>query len=121
VPMTAQDRVRRVPLGALLFLLSLFLGSAATASGASDLRDPLARLGSARPATATALLQTGNRNNPDDEALGTGDGCSLPPCGPGVVTQLLWTRPLDEPSAGRVFARPRSAYTSYRARAPPAL
>src|SRR4051794_28358778 len=119
--MTAQDRGRGGPLGALLFLLSLFLGSAATASGASDLLDPLARLGSPRPAPATALLQTGNRNNPDDEALGTGDGCSLPPCGPGVVTRLLWTRPLAQPSTGRQVARPRATYASYRARAPPAL
>jgi hypothetical protein len=120
VPMTAQDRVRRVPLGALLFLLSLFLGSAAAASAGSDLREPLARLGSARPAAATALLHSGNRYSPDDEALGTGDGGSVPPCGPGVVTRLLWTRPLAEPSSSRGVARPRATYASYRARAPPA-
>jgi len=117
--MTAQDRVRRVPLGALLFLLSLFLGSAA-ASGASDLREPLARLASGRQGTATALLQSGNRNSSDDEALGTGDGASVPPSGPGVVTRLLWTRPLAEPSSGRRFAPARPTYASYRARAPPA-
>jgi hypothetical protein len=119
VPMTAQDRVRRVPLGALLFLLSLFLGSAAAASG-SDLREPLARLGSSRHGPATALLQSGNRNSPDDRALGTGGGCCLPPCGPGVVTQRLSARPLAEPSSGRSVARPRPTYPSYRARAPPA-
>jgi hypothetical protein len=120
VPMTAQDRVRRVPLGALLLLLSLFLGSAAAASAGGDLREPLARLGSSRQGTATALLQSGNRNSSDDEALGTGDGCSVPPSGPGVVTRLLWARPLAEPSSGRSFAHARPTYASYRARAPPA-
>jgi hypothetical protein len=121
VPTTAQDRVRRVPLGALLFLLSLFLGSAAAAAPGSDLREPLARFGGGRQGAATALLQSGNRNSPDDEALGTGDGCAVPPGGPGgVVTRLLWTGPLAEPSSGRRVARPRPAYASYRARAPPA-
>lgn len=120
MPMTAQDRVRRVPLGALLFLLSLFLGSAAAASAGSDLHEPLARLGSGRQGAATALLQSGNRNSADDEAFGTGDGCSVPPSGPGIVTRLLWARPVSEPSRNRRVAGPRPAYASYRARAPPA-
>jgi hypothetical protein len=120
VPMTAQDRVRKAPLGALLFLLGLFLASGAAASSASDPGEPLARLGTSRQATTTALLQSGNRNSPDDDGLATGDGSSVPPSGPGVVTQLLWARPLAAPAPAPSVALPRRASASYRARAPPA-
>lgn len=118
--MTAQDRGRRVPLGALLFLLSLFLTSGAAASAGNDLREPFARLGPSRQGTAAALLQSGNRNNADDETLGIEGGASVPPCGPGIVTELLWARPLPAvASIGRI-ALPRPAGGAYRARAPPA-
>lgn len=117
MPMPAQDRMSRGPFAALLILLSLLLGSASAAAG-SDLRAPGARAGSSRNGAATALLPSGPRNSLDDEA--SGEGASLPPSGPGIVTEILWARPLAEaPSAAR-SAIPRPAGAPYRARAPPA-
>jgi hypothetical protein len=118
--MTAQDRVRKAPLGALLFLLGLFLSSGAAASSTNDLHEPLARLGSSRQGASTALLQSGNRNSSDDDILGMDGGASVPPSAASVVTQWLWARPLAEASCPRSAALPQAASASYRARAPPA-
>ena len=119
MPTTAQDRVRRGPFGALLILLSLFLSSGGAAAS-SDLHESLARLAPSRHGAATALLPSGTRNPLDDEALGTGGGSAVPASAPGLVTELLWTRPLaDRPSGGRI-ALPPPTNASNRARAPPA-
>jgi hypothetical protein len=119
VPTTAQDRVGRGPFGALLLLLSLLLGSGAAAAG-SDVRGPVARLGPGRHGAATAVLASGTRNDSDDEAPGTGGGSSVPPSAPGLVTQILWARPLADAPCGDEVALPRPTCASYRARAPPA-
>ena len=120
MPMTAQVRVRRVPIRALLILLGLFLSSGAAASAGNELREPLARLGPSRQGAATALVPSGNRDGLDDEALGAGGNSSLPPCGPDVVTRLLWARPLVDAPLGRFVRPPRPGSAAYRARAPPA-
>jgi hypothetical protein len=119
VPTTAQDRVPRGPLAALLILLSLFLGSATAAAGA-DLRGPATRLGSSRPGSATALLPTAARNSLGDETSGAAAGPSVLPSAPGLVTERLWTRPRAEFPSGAWIAVPKPAGASYRARAPPA-
>lgn len=118
MPTTAQDRVRRGPLAALLILLSLFATSGTAAAG-SDLRTP-ARLGASRHAQATAVLPSGIRNSSDDEPLGGGAGASVPPSAPGIVTERLWTRPRAETLAASSAALPRPPRAAYRARAPPA-
>jgi hypothetical protein len=120
VPTTAQDRISRGPLGALLILLSLLLTTGAAAAAGNDLREPLARLGPSRSGAATALLPSGTRNPLDDDAIGADGAAAIPPSAPGPVTEVLWTRPgADAPSGGRVSASP-PATASYRARAPPA-
>ena len=121
MPTTAQDRTTRGPVAALLILLSLLLGSAASASP-SDLRGPAARLGASRGGPSAALLPAGTRNPLDDEAPGPELGSALPPpTVSGPVTETLWTLP----RAGFDSAQdvpPRSlAGASYRARAPPAF
>lgn len=121
MPKAAQDRIRRGPFGALLILLSLFLGSATATAAAADFRGPAARLGSARPATAPALLPPGTRNLLDDEAPRSGLGPVLPPSRPGILTGRLSTRPSAETASDARAALPRPATASYRARAPPAL
>ena len=118
--MMAQVRVRRVPVRALLILLGLFLSSGAAASAASELREPLARLGPSRQAAATALVPSGSRNSLDDEALGAGGNSSLLPSGPGLVTHVLWARPLAQAPVGRFVRLQQPAKAAYRARAPPA-
>ena len=120
MPMTAQVWVRRVPVRALLILLGLFLSSGAAASAASELREPLARLGPSRQGPVTALLPSGNRNSLDDEALGTGGSASLPPGGPGVFTRLLSARPLADAPLVRFVLLQQPTGAAYRARAPPA-
>ncbi|HEX9948063.1 MAG TPA: hypothetical protein VGA98_11030 [Allosphingosinicella sp.] len=121
MPTTAQDRIRGGPFGALLILLSLFLGSATATAAASDFQGPATRLGSSRPNVAPALLPPAARNALDDEAPGSGIGPSLPPAAFGVVTGRLWTRPGAETASVTRSAIPRPASASYRARAPPAL
>ena len=120
MPMTAQVRVRRVPIRALLILLGLFLSSGTAASASSELREPLARLGPSRQGPATALLPSGNRDSLEDEALGTGGSSSLPPGGLGVVTRLLWARPLADAPLVRFALLQQATNAAYRARAPPA-
>lgn len=120
MPMQAQDRPGRGPFAALLILLSLVLGSASAAAAGSDLRGPAARPGSSRQASV-ALLPSATRNSLDDEASGEGEGSSLPPSAPGIVTQALWARPLPEASSSASNAVPRPAHAPYRARAPPAF
>jgi hypothetical protein len=120
VPTTAQDRVSRGPFGALLILLSLLLSTGTAAAGGNDFHGPVPRLGSSRSSAATAVLPPGTRNPLDDEALGTGDGSAVPPSFSGLVTELLWARPLaDAPSPDRA-GLPGPASAPYRARAPPA-
>jgi hypothetical protein len=119
VPTTAQDRVRRGPLAALLILLGLLL-TAGTASAASDdLRAPAARLGSSRNGSSTALLPPGARD-PLDELAGAGGDPSLLACTPGIVTEPLPARPGSEAESGLPGSLPRSPTASYQARAPPA-
>jgi hypothetical protein len=120
VPKAAQDRIRRGPFGALLILLSLFLGSATATAGAADFRGSAARLGSARPSLAPVLLPPGTRNLLDDEARGSGHGPSVPPSVPGIVTERLRSRPSAELPSRAWAAALRPASASYRARAPPA-
>jgi hypothetical protein len=120
VPMTAQDRVRRGPFGALLILLSLFLSSGAAAAAGNDLHEPLARLAPSRHGAATAVLPSGTRNPLDDEATDSGGGPAVPASGAGLVTERLWARPLADAPSGDRAALPRPASASYRARAPPA-
>ena len=120
MPATVHDRVRRGPFGALLILLSLLLSAGTAAAAGGDGHASLARLGQSRHGAATTILPSGIRNGLDDEAQNTGGGSAVPSTGPGLVTRLLWTRPLgDAPSADRA-ALPRPAGVSYRARAPPA-
>ncbi len=121
MPTTAQDRISGGPLGALLILLSLFLGSANAAATAADLRGPATRLGSSRPSVAPVLLPSATRNLLDDERLGSGAGPALPPSRPRIVTQRLSARPPADFPAARWAAIPRPASASYRARAPPAF
>jgi hypothetical protein len=119
VPTTAQDRVRRGPLAALLILLSLVLTSGTAAAG-YDSGGAASRLGSSRQGTTTALLPPGTRNPLDDEAPGGGPGPLLLPSEPGIVTETL---PATPRSAAGSNARPsiaQPATPSYRARAPPA-
>lgn len=117
MPTRAQDRTGRGPFAALLILLSLFLGPAASAAGA-DLNNSAPRLGSSRQGPSAALLPAGTRNPFDDERPDSDSGPL--PAAPRLVTERLWTRPpAGYPSAGQA-ATPRPATTSYRARAPPA-
>ncbi len=118
MPTTAQDRIRRGPLAALLILLSLFATSG-TATAGSDLRSP-ARLGTSRHGPATAVLPSGTRNSSDDEPLGSPAGASVPPSAPDIVTERLWTRPRAETPIAEPAAPPRPRRSAYRARAPPA-
>ncbi|HET9639693.1 MAG TPA: hypothetical protein VFP12_10835 [Allosphingosinicella sp.] len=119
MPTTAQDRVSRAPLAALLVLLSLFLASGTAATANSDLRAP-ARLGPSRHAAASAIVPSGTRSSLDDEPAGAGPESSVPPSAPGIVTERIGTRPsAGQPSAPSA-AIPRPAVASYRARAPPA-
>ena len=120
MPTPAQDRTTGGPLAALLILLSLLLGSAASAS-AADLQGPSTRLGSSRGGPSTALLPAGTRNPLDDEAPGPDVGSGLPPpAAPGLVAEGLWSRP-GAGFTARESAPPRRApAASYRARAPPA-
>lgn len=119
MPTTAQDRVSRGPLAALLILLSLLL-AAGTAAASDDLRAPAARLGSSRHNMATGLLPPGARNPSDDEMSGAGADPSLLSSGPGIVTERLWARPLAEAPSQERGSVPRTPSSSYRARAPPA-
>lgn len=120
MPTTAQDRVRRGPFGALLILLSLLLSSGTAAAAGNDLRGPLARLGPSRSGAATAVLPSGTRNPLDDEATDSGAGPALPSTDPRLVTERLGARPLAAAPSADSAALPRPAYSSYRARAPPA-
>ena len=120
MPGTAQDRVRRGPLAALLILLSLVLAAGTAAAGSSSIESAAARLGTSRHGTATALLPPGTRNTLDDEAPGLDTGPSIPPSAPGIVTEILWAGPRGGTSSGARPAAPRPAGASYRARAPPA-
>jgi hypothetical protein len=119
VPMTAQDRVRRGPLAALLILLGLFLTSGATFAG-YDLRAPASRLGPSRQGASAALLPPATRNPLDDEASGAGADPALAASEPAIVTERLRARPVAEvpPLARSAVPQPGSA--PYRARAPPA-
>ena len=119
MPTTAQDRVSRGPLAALLILLSLFL-SAGTAAASDDIRAPAARLGSSRHGASTALLPPGTRDPLDDELPGAGADPSLLPPAPGIVTERLWARPLAGARPRERGPAPRPPSASYRARAPPA-
>ena len=118
--MTAQDRVRRGPLAALLILLSLVLAAGTAAATGGSIESAAARLGSSRHGTATALLPPGTRNALDDEAPGLDTGPSNAPSTPGIVTKRLWARPAAGTSSGAGPAAPRPASAAYRARAPPA-
>lgn len=120
MPKTAQDRVSRGPLAALLILLSLLLSSGSATAGI-DIRSPAARPGSSRHSPATAVLASGTRNALDDETPGAGAGPSLLPSAPGIVTERLWERPRAEAASGAWAAVPRPASAAYRARAPPAI
>jgi hypothetical protein len=119
VPTSAQDRVRRGPLAALLLLLGLFLAVGSGAAG-DELRAPAARLGSARHSGSAALLPSGLRNPSDDELSGTGADPSFLPSPPGIVTERLAARPGAEPGSQASGAVPRPPGAAYRARAPPA-
>jgi hypothetical protein len=118
VPTTAQEKVSRAPLAALLILLSLFLSSGTAAAGA-DFRAP-ARLGPSRHNIAAAVLPSGSRNPLDDELSGAPADANLPPSRPVIVTERLWARPLTESRFAPWAAIPRPAGAAYRARAPPA-
>ncbi|HEX8449198.1 MAG TPA: hypothetical protein VF652_06365 [Allosphingosinicella sp.] len=121
MPTTAQDRTTRGPIAALLILLSLVLGSAASAS-AADLQGPAARLGASRGGPSTALLPAGTRNPLDDEAPGPELGSALPPPAvSGPVAEALWTRPGAGFATAKDSPPRRLAGASYRARAPPAF
>lgn len=120
MPTTAQDRVRRGPLAALLILLGLFLTSGTAAATSFDLRAPASRLGSSRQGTAAALLPPGARNPLDDETSAGGAGPPLLPSEPGIVTERLPARPRAETPSLAQAAGPRPAAAAYRARAPPA-
>lgn len=118
MPITAQDRVRRGPLAALLILLSLLLAPGTAAAG-PDLRTP-ARLGPSRHGPASAVVPSGIRSSLDDERQGAGVGASVPPTAPGIVTERLPARPLAEGRSAASDPVPQPAVAAYRARAPPA-
>lgn len=120
MPTTAQDRVGRGPLAALLIFLSLFLAAGTAAAAGADPRIPAARPGPSRHGTAAALLPPATRNALDDEAYGAGDGPAVLASAPSIVTERLWARPPAEARSGATPAAPRPAAASYRARAPPA-
>lgn len=119
MPGSAQDRVRRGPLAALLILLSLILSAGPAAATSSDIRSS-ARLGASRPGTSTAILLPGTRNSLEDEAPGSGGGTSVPPPRPAIITEYLWARPAALDATASRFALPPPTSSAYHARAPPA-
>lgn len=120
MPTAAQDRVRKVPLAALLILLSLVLGSANAAAAGSDLREAASRLGSTRQGAAAALLPPTTRNLLDDDEAGAGAGPWVLPSTPGIVSERLPARPAAEAVPQSRSEIPAPARAAYRARAPPA-
>ena len=118
--MTAQDRVRRGPLAALLICLGLFLAAGSAAAAGSGIEAPAVRPGPGRHNAATFVLPSGTRNPLDDEASGGGAGPSVLPSAPGIVTHRLPARPRADAASVAAAAVPRPAGAAYRARAPPA-
>lgn len=121
MPTRAQSGASRGPFAALLILLSLVLGSAASTAAGADLRGPSTRLGSTRQGPSAALLAAPARSALEDEAPGSGSGAFGLPHRPAIVTERLWTGPEARIRAAAPATRASPAAASYRARAPPAL
>ena len=120
MPKTAQDRMQRGPIAALLILFGLFLGSGPATANVAGVAAPAARTVVGRQGLAAALSHPASRSTLHDESS---DGAGGPPvlaARPDVVTQALSIGQSDRTPAALPVLLPQPGARFYRARAPPA-
>ena len=114
----AKVEARQGPLAVFLVLLGLVFASATGAAVADAAEGSGSRLSQSRPATASVVARSGQRELAAEDEDDRFDSLVLPPA-PRIVTALA-PRPVALPAPSQANRRLQRPARAYRARAPPA-